>query len=209
MRLFSTFGPFLRRSPTIQPTAWIHPSAVVDGDVTLGSHVSIWPMTVVRGDVNEIKIGERSNVQDCCVLHVRGNYEGRQVGRGLYIGEAVSIGHKACLHACTVESRSLVCIGAIVLDGAVVKEGALIAAGALVPPGKICEAGLWAGFPAKRWGSKFCISRRKNIFCLKLCILSRIRDLTSSEKEMLLWTAENYVVLKEEWRVKANHDKIT
>jgi carbonic anhydrase/acetyltransferase-like protein (isoleucine patch superfamily) len=150
-RFFSTLAPFLRRSPVIPPTSWVHPSAIVEGDVKLGENVSIWPMTVIRGDVNSVSIGDKSNVQDGCVLHVRGNYEGRQIGHNLCIGDAVSIGHKACLHACIIESRTLVGIGAIILDGAVIKEGALIAAGALVPPGKVCDAGLWAGCPAKRF----------------------------------------------------------
>jgi carbonic anhydrase/acetyltransferase-like protein (isoleucine patch superfamily) len=147
----STIAPFLQRSPVIPQNAWIHPSAIVEGDVELGEHVSVWPLTTIRGDVNQIKIGKKSNIQDGCVLHVRGHYEGRQVGHGLWIGESVSVGHKACLHACTIESGSLVGIGSIVLDGAVVKKGTLVAAGALIPPGKICETGLWAGCPAKRF----------------------------------------------------------
>ena len=150
-RSISTIAPFLHRSPLIPHTSWVHPSAIVEGDVELGEHVSVWPLTAIRGDVNQIKIGNKSNIQDGCVLHVRGNYEGKQIGQGLYIGESVSVGHKACLHACTIESRTLIGIGSIVLDGAMIREGTLVAAGALIPPGKVCEAGLWAGCPAKRY----------------------------------------------------------
>jgi|SRR5690554_1193587 len=108
---------------------YIHPSAVIMGDITLGKQVSIWPNAVVRGDMDAIKIGDWSNVQDGCVLHV-------ETGLPLVIGSHVTIGHKAVLHSCTVGDNSLIGIGSIVLDGAEIGEGCLIAAGALVSPGK-------------------------------------------------------------------------
>lgn len=108
---------------------YIHPAAVVMGDVTLGKYVSIWPAAVVRGDMAAIRIGDWTNVQDGCVLHV-------DTGRPLIIGNNVTIGHRAVLHSCTVGDNSLIGIGAIVLDGAEVGDNCLIAAGSLISPGK-------------------------------------------------------------------------
>jgi len=108
---------------------FVHPSAVVMGDVTLGKQVSIWPTAVLRGDMDAIKIGDWTNVQDGCVLHV-------DTGIPLLIGNSVTIGHRAVLHSCTIGDNTLVGIGAIVLDGAEVGENCLIAAGTLISPGK-------------------------------------------------------------------------
>lgn len=108
---------------------YIHPAAVVMGNVTLGKFVSIWPAAVVRGDMAAISIGDWTNVQDGCVLHV-------DTDRPLVIGNNVTIGHRAVLHSCTVGDNSLIGIGAIVLDGAEVGENCLIAAGSLISPGK-------------------------------------------------------------------------
>lgn len=108
---------------------YIHPTAVVMGDVTLGDKVSIWPMAVLRGDMDRIEIGDWTNVQDGCVLHV-------DTGTPLIIGKSVTIGHKAGLHSCRVGDNSLIGIGAIVLDGAEIGENCLIAAGTLISPGK-------------------------------------------------------------------------
>lgn len=122
---------------------YIHPSAVVMGDVILGKHVSIWPGAVLRGDMDSISIGDWSNVQDGCVLHV-------ETGIPLVVGEHVTIGHKAVLHSCTVGDNSLIGIGAIILDGAEIGDNCLIAAGSLVSPGKkIPDNSLVMGTPGR------------------------------------------------------------
>jgi carbonic anhydrase/acetyltransferase-like protein (isoleucine patch superfamily) len=123
----------------------------VIGDVVLGRDVSIWPMAVVRGDVNCIRIGARSNVQDGSVLHVTRPFPGSEAGWPLIIGEDVVIAHGVTVHGCTIGHRVLVGIGAIVLDGAVVEDEVMIAAGTVVPPGKRLESGgLYMGNPARR-----------------------------------------------------------
>lgn len=132
------------RSPRLAPDAWIAPGAVVIGDVELGEGSSIWFQTVVRGDVNRIRIGARTNVQDHTTVHVTGGTHPTT------IGDDVTVGHRVVLHGCTVKDRCLVGIGAIVLDGAVVEEEAMVGAGALVPPGMIVPSGkLVLGAPAK------------------------------------------------------------
>jgi carbonic anhydrase/acetyltransferase-like protein (isoleucine patch superfamily) len=136
--------PFRNVLPRIDGTAWVADGATVIGDVEIGPDSSIWFGVVVRGDVNEIRIGARSNVQDGSVLHCTTN------GKGTYIGDDVTVGHMAMLHACTLESGSFVGMKACLLDGVVVERGAVIAAGALVTPNKRVPAGeLWAGSPAR------------------------------------------------------------
>lgn len=129
--------------PSVPSSAYIHPSAVVIGQVDLGKNVSIWPCAVVRGDMSSISIGENTNIQDGCVLHVQENMP-------LKVGKNVVVGHKAVLHSCQIEDDVLIGMGAIVLDGAVVKKGAIVAAGSLVPPGKVVEPGtVVMGSPAR------------------------------------------------------------
>lgn len=130
--------------PKIPASCWIAEDACVIGDVSLGEHVSFWPGAVARGDVHWIKIGDYTNVQDGCILHVtNGKYP-------LSIGSRVTIGHKVLLHGCTVGDDCLVGMGAIVLDGVEIGAGSVIAAGALLPPGKKYPAGhLIMGTPAK------------------------------------------------------------
>lgn len=128
----------------MQMPVMVHPMATVIGDVTLGPRVSIWPGAVLRGDEHGIVIGEYSNIQDNCVVHVVAD-------QGVWIGSHVTVGHGAILHACTVEDEALIGMGAIVLDGAVVGKGAILGAGALVPPGMRIEPGmLYVGVPAKQ-----------------------------------------------------------
>jgi carbonic anhydrase/acetyltransferase-like protein (isoleucine patch superfamily) len=163
--------------PTLQPGAWIDPAAVVIGDVVLGADVSIWPMAVVRGDVNHVRIGARSNVQDGSVLHVSRPYPGNDSGWPLVIGADVVIGHKVVVHGCTIGDRVLVGIGAIVLDGAVVEDDVMIGAGTVVTPGKRLESGgLYVGNPVRR-----------------------ARDLTPYERERIPVLAGLYVDLKNEY----------
>jgi len=136
--------PFKGVVPTIDPTAYIAPTAAVIGDVVIGADTSIWFGCTVRGDVNEIRIGARTNIQDGTVIHVA------SAGQGTYIGDDITVGHMALLHACTLESGCFIGMKACVMDGAYVESGAMVAAGALVTPGKRVKAGqLWAGSPAR------------------------------------------------------------
>lgn len=124
-------------------------SAVVIGDVKTGDDCSIWPMTVVRGDMHKIRIGDRCSIQDGSVLHIT-HASDYNPGVILVIGDDVTVGHKALLHGCTIGSRVLVGMGCIIMDGAVVEDEVIVAAGCLVPPGKTLESGyLYVGSPAK------------------------------------------------------------
>lgn len=135
--------PFLQYHPQIAPSAFVAPSADVIGRVTLHDLTSIWYHATLRGDINEIVIGPRSNVQDNAVIHLADDY-------GCYVGELVTVGHSAILHACTVKDEVLVGMGAIVLDGAVIGERSIIGAGALVTGGTVVPPGsLVLGSPGK------------------------------------------------------------
>ena len=164
--------------PTLGERAYVDPAATCIGDVVLGDDVSLWPGTVVRGDVNFIRIGARTNVQDGTVVHV--SHDGPHAKLGGFatvIGEDVTIGHKAVIHACRIEDAVLVGMGAIILDGAVIRKHAFIGAGALVPPGKeVGEGELWLGNPARK-----------------------ARMLTDAEIEALYYSAGHYVRLKDEY----------
>ena len=134
---------YFSRSPAVHPTAFVAPGAVVIGDVTLGEESSVWYNTVIRGDINEIKIGARSNIQDGSVIHLADDY-------GAYVGEYVTVGHKALVHACKIDDEVLVGMGAILLDGSEIGARTIIGAGALVTKGKIIPPGsLVMGAPAK------------------------------------------------------------
>ena len=130
--------------PSIDPSAWVHPQALVIGRVTLGPRVSVWPGTVLRGDIETIEVGEGSNIQDLSIAHTsRGASPVR-------IGKRVVVGHRAILHGTTVGDDALVGMGAILLDGSVLGEGAILAAGALLPEGaKVPPGQLAVGIPAK------------------------------------------------------------
>jgi carbonic anhydrase/acetyltransferase-like protein (isoleucine patch superfamily) len=131
-------------TPTIHPTAWIAPTAAVIGDVTIGEGSSVWFHCVLRGDTNFIRVGARTNIQDGSILHVA------RYTIPCLIGDDVTIGHGAVVHACTLENRAFVGMRATVLDGAVIEEGGMLAAGALLSPGKrIGRNELWVGTPAK------------------------------------------------------------
>lgn len=136
--------PYKNILPTLGEDVFIAPTAAVMGDVVIGDESSVWFGCTIRGDVHEIRIGKRTNIQDGTVIHVT-----RGVS-GTYIGDEVTVGHMALLHACTIESGAFVGMGAIVLDEAVIESGAMLAAGAMLTPGKRIPAGeLWAGRPAK------------------------------------------------------------
>jgi len=131
-------------SPKIDESAWLAPGSVVVGDVELGPQVSIWYGTILRGDVNRIRVGARSNIQDGCVVHVTANLFSTE------IGEDVTVGHRAVVHGCRVGDGALIGIGSLVLDGAVVEPGAWVGAGAVVTPGSVVPEGMLAiGIPAR------------------------------------------------------------
>ncbi len=161
--------------PQLGERVYIDPASVVIGDVVLGDDCSVWPMTVIRGDMHRIRIGARTSVQDGSVLHITHASDFSPEGFPLTIGDDVTIGHKAILHGCTLGSRILVGMGAIVMDGAVVDDEVIIAAGAVVTPGKHLESGyVYAGNPAKA-----------------------LRPLKDKERAFFPYTAGNYVKLKD------------
>jgi len=136
--------PFEGKWPQIHPTAWIAPTAVLIGDVTVGPGASVWYHCVLRGDTNHIRIGARTNIQDGTIIHVNAGAEACE------IGEDVTVGHACIIHACTLENRAFVGMGATVLDRAVVEEGGMLGAAGLLTPGKrIGRMELWTGSPAK------------------------------------------------------------
>jgi carbonic anhydrase/acetyltransferase-like protein (isoleucine patch superfamily) len=151
--------------PTVDPTAFIDTSAQVIGDVHLGAESSVWINVVVRGDVNYIRVGDRTNIQDLTLVHVM-----RETNPTL-IGSNVTIGHSAVIHGCTIEDRCLIGMGAILLNGCRIGTGSIVAAGALVPEGTIVPSGsMVMGMPAK----------------VK-------RQLTPEEDASIAWYADNYV----------------
>ncbi|MFT4941539.1 MAG: carbonic anhydrase/acetyltransferase-like protein (isoleucine patch superfamily) [Paraglaciecola sp.] len=163
--------------PTLDTTCYVDESAVLVGDINCAEDVSIWPLVAARGDVNRISIGARSNIQDGTVLHVTRKSDTNPAGYPLIIGEDVTVGHKCMLHGCTLGNRILVGMGAIIMDGAVVQDDVFIGGGSLVPPNKVLESGyLYVGSPVKQ-----------------------ARKLHSSEQAFLKQSANNYVVLKNEY----------
>jgi carbonic anhydrase/acetyltransferase-like protein (isoleucine patch superfamily) len=134
---------FLFIAPSIDPTAYVSPHAVVMGDVRLAARSSVWPMAVLRGDINFIQIGEESNIQDGCVVHLAEDLP-------VIVGRLVTVGHRATLHACTVEDECLIGMGATILDGATIGRGSIVGAHALVTRDMQVPAGsLVLGSPAK------------------------------------------------------------
>ena len=172
-----TIRDFSGISPSVSPSAYVDAAALVVGSVTLGDDVSIWPMTVVRGDVNAITVGAGTNVQDGSVLHVTHDHPDIPGGFALRIGKNVTIGHKVILHGCTVGDDCLIGMGAIVMDGAVLEPKVLLGAGSLVPPGKILTAGhLWLGAPVRK-----------------------VRVLSQKELDWLTYSAAHYISLKNQY----------
>ncbi len=158
-------------SPTLGQNVWVADNATVAGDVHLGDESSVWFGVQMRGDVHEIRIGSRTNIQDNAVIHVTRNFS------GTYIGNYVTIGHAAIIHAATIEDECLIGMGAIILDGAIVKTGAMVAAGAVVTPNKVIPTGqIWGGNPARY-----------------------MRDLSQEETDFLKISALNYVKLAVEY----------
>lgn len=171
-------------APRLGERVYIDPMAVVIGDVQLGDDCSVWPHTVIRGDMHRIRIGARCSIQDGSVLHIThaGPYDPE--GFPLMIGDEVTVGHRVVLHGCTIGNRVLIGIGAIVMDGAVIEDDVMLGAGSLVPPGKKLASGfLYMGSPAKQ-----------------------ARPLTEKEKSFFSYGANNYSKLKEKHRA-ANQQK--
>lgn len=164
-------------TPSLGAKCYVDPTAVIAGDVVLGDDASIWPLVAARGDVNKIRIGARSNVQDGSVLHVTRKSAQNPEGFPLIIGEDVTVGHKCMLHGCELGSRILVGMGAIIMDGVIVEDDVFIGAGTLVPPNKRLESGyLYVGNP-----------------------MQKKRPLKESEIAFLKQSAINYVNLKDEY----------
>lgn len=143
--------PYLGIMPTVAEDVFVAESAAVIGDVHIGAGSSVWYNCVIRGDADSyIRIGERVNVQDGTVIHLNGpRWDGTE-HMPTIIGDEITIGHSALIHACTLQSRCFIGMRSVVLDGTVVETGAMVAAGAVVAPGKVVKAGeLWAGVPAR------------------------------------------------------------
>ncbi|OSI09973.1 MULTISPECIES: gamma carbonic anhydrase family protein [Neisseria] len=171
--------PYLEHVPHIDESCYIDPVSAVIGEVSLAQDVSVWPFAVLRGDVNSITIGARSNVQDLSMLHVSHKTAAKPDGSPLVIGEDVTIGHKVMLHGCTIGNRVLVGMNTVILDDVVIEDDVMIGAGSLVPPRKRLESGfLYVGSPVKQ-----------------------VRPLTDDEKAFLVYSAQHYM------RVAANHKK--
>lgn len=171
-----TIRRFKDKIPTIEASVLVDETALVIGDVSIGEDSSIWPMSVVRGDVQSIKIGCRTNIQDACVLHVTHDGEYSPGGFPLMVGDDVTVGHRVTLHACTVGNQCLIGMSATIMDGAVLGDNIIIGAGSLVPTGKKLESGfLYVGSPVKQ-----------------------IRPLSEEELAFLTYSAKHYVHLKDE-----------
>lgn len=167
---------FQGKLPTIGQNVYIDPKAVVIGDVLLGDDVSVWPMTVIRGDVNSIVIGNGCSIQDGSILHVthQGPYTN---GQPLILGQGITIGHQAVLHGCMIDDYCLIGMGTLVLDAVHIQHHVIVGAGSVVTPGKILESGyLYLGNPARA-----------------------IRKLTIQELEKLEYSAQHYIKLKNKY----------
>ena len=180
-----TIRNFEAHIPQLQKNVFVDETALVSGQVSIGENSSVWPMAVIRGDIHTIDIGSRSNIQDGAVLHVThaSDYARDTTGFPLQIGDNVTIGHNAVLHGCTIHSRSLIGMGAIVLDGATIETEVIVGAGSLVPPHKTLKSGyLWLGSPVRR-----------------------VRALNEKEKAFLVYSAQHYVKLAQ--RTAASESK--
>ena len=177
MNSFPTLRSYQGVFPSLGNNIYIDDSAVLVGDITLADDVSIWPLVAARGDVNFMKIGARTNIQDGTILHVTRKSAHNPKGNPLIIGADVTVGHHCMLHGCQLGDRILVGMGAIIMDGAVIEDDVFIGAGSLVPPNKILKSGfLYVGNPVKQ-----------------------VRPLKESEANFLKQSALNYVELKNDY----------
>lgn len=167
---------FQDKTPALGNRTYIDEMALVLGDVIMGDDCSLWPMAVLRGDVHQIRIGHRTNIQDGSVGHVTHYSEYNPEGVPLIIGDDVTIGHKVVVHACTIGNRCLIGMGSIILDKAVIPDDVIIGANTLVAENKMLESGyLYLGSPAKK-----------------------VRPLTKEEIKFLPYSAKHYVKLKDQ-----------
>ncbi|MEM6602822.1 MAG: gamma carbonic anhydrase family protein [Pseudomonadota bacterium] len=158
-------------SPKIAASVFVAEGAQIIGDVEIKSRSNIWFNAVIRGDVNDIKIGQRTNIQDLTLIHVA------TFGQGCYVGDDVTVGHSAILHACNIGDMAYIGMQSCILDGATVEEKAMLAAGSLLTSGKTVPTGeLWAGSPARF-----------------------MRKLTQKDFDMMAWSAEHYCQLAESY----------
>lgn len=174
--------PYRGILPTIDSSAFIAHNAIISGDTVIGKKSSIWYGCVVRGDVCHVRIGDNTNIQDNCVIHVtRPNHIANKTGAEgapALIGSNVTVGHNAIIHACIIEDNAFVGMGSVVMDLARVEEYGMLAAGAVLTPGKVVKRGqLWVGNPAKYF-----------------------RDLTDEEKAFIKVSADNYAELALEYK---------
>ena len=179
MKLVPPFLPYRGVMPTVHPSAFIAQTATIIGDTQIDEDSGVWFGCVIRGDVNEIRIGKRTNIQDLTMIHCA------ERGQGTYLGDDITVGHSAVLHACTVEDNAFIGIQACVMDDCIVEKGAMVAAGALVTPGKIVKAGeVWAGSPAKK-----------------------LRDINEKDLDFFEINRQRYVRLAREYRDAQNQSK--
>ena len=171
-----TIRNFNNIQPVIHSSSYVDDTALVLGDVQIGENCSIWPLTVIRGDVNSIQIGNNTNIQDNSVLHVTHDGPYNPGGFDLKIGNNVTVGHRVILHGCHVADSCLIGMGATIMDGVIIESHNLIGAGSLVTPNKHLESGyLWMGSPVRK-----------------------VRKLTNEELESIEYSALNYVKLKKQ-----------
>ena len=164
-------------TPRIGENSYIDESAVVIGDVVMGENCSVWPLTVIRADINKIRIGNDTNIQDGSVLHVTHKGPFSPDGAELHIGNQVTVGHKVLLHGCRIGNQCLIGMGSIVTDNAVIEDRVMIGSGSLVPPNKVLASGyLYLGNP-----------------------VVQKRPLSEREIEFLSYVAEHYVLMKESY----------
>ncbi|MBF0156235.1 MAG: gamma carbonic anhydrase family protein [Magnetococcales bacterium] len=164
--------------PRVHDSAFVHPEAVVIGDVEIGAGSSVWPGVVIRGDIHRIRIGCGTNIQDGSVLHVGRPTDMDPEGAPLIIGDRVTVGHLVILHGCIVENEAMVGMGSRVLDKARVGTGAMVGAGAMITPGKVIGPGeLWVGSPARL-----------------------LRVMSPAELQKIQATTENYIRLANRYR---------
>ncbi|OZB59996.1 MAG: gamma carbonic anhydrase family protein [Lysobacterales bacterium 14-68-21] len=172
---------YQNHTPTLGQRVYVDPAATVIGRVELADDVSIWPGAVLRGDVHFIRVGARSNVQDGAIVHVTHDGPYSPGGFPTVIGEGVTVGHGAVIHACTIGDYCLIGMHATVLDGAVVEKYGFVGAGSLIPPGKVVgERELWLGNPAR---------------CVRL--------LSDKQIEQLHYSADHYVRIKDGYLAEA------
>ncbi len=166
--------PFKHDFPQIGNDCYIDKQAVLIGNVSIGEESSVWPLVTIRGDVNSITIGRRTNIQDNSVLHVTHKSKDNPAGFPITIGDDVTIGHQVLLHGCTIGNKVLIGMGSVIMDGAIIEDEVLLGAGSLVPPAKLLKSGyLYMGSPARQ-----------------------IRKLTVEELGSLQDSATTYVELK-------------